>query len=66
MTIYRDEQGRPCLTISVLAPPASAHDELALSAALRRLLDAPDGSPERLAAADDIRAIRARAAAALG
>lgn len=66
MTIYRDEQGRPCLTVSVPVPPASAHDELALSDALRRFLDAADGSPERLAAADDIRAIRARAAAALG
>lgn len=66
MTIDRDEQGRPCLTISVPVPPASAHDELALLDALRRFLDSPDGSAERLAAADDIRAIRARAAAALG
>ena len=52
MTIQRDEQGRPCLTITVALPPASAHDGLALSAALSRLLDAPDGSDEQREASD--------------
>jgi hypothetical protein len=66
MTIYRDDQGRPCLAINVIPSPASAHDEMALADALARFLDAPDGSPERATAADDIRAIRARAVAAMG
>ena len=60
MTIQRDEQGRPCLTITVALPPASAHDGLALSAALSRLLDAPDGSDEQREAIATIHAIRAR------
>jgi hypothetical protein len=66
MTTHRDEQGRPCLTLTVPIRPVSAHDEVALSAAIARLLDAPAGSPEQRDAIDTIHAIRARADAALG
>jgi hypothetical protein len=64
--VCRDEQGRPCLTLTVPIRPVSAHDEVALSAAIARLLDAPAGSPEQRDAIDTIHAIRARADAALG
>lgn len=66
MTIYRDEQGRPCLTLTVPIRPASAHDEVALSDAIARLLASPADSPEQRDAIDTIHAIRARADAALG
>lgn len=66
MTIEYDEQGRPCLSIFTGIRCASAHDEVALSAAIARLCDAPDGSDEQREAADTIRAIGARGDAALG
>lgn len=59
--IQYDEQGRPCLTIFTGIRCASAHDELALSAAIARLCDAPDGSDEQREAVATIRAIGERA-----
>lgn len=65
-TIEHDEQGRPCLAITMPLVPASNHDSLALDAALARLCNAPDGSEEARAAAAEIRAISERGNAALG
>ena len=66
MTTHRDEQGRPCLTLTVPIRPVSAHDKMALYDAIARLRSSPLGSPEQRDAIDTIHAIGERASAALG
>lgn len=60
MDITDDEQGRPCLVLDVPLRPASAHDALAMEAAVVRMCDATPHSPEWKAALDEILAIRKR------
>jgi hypothetical protein len=60
MAIEYDEQGRPCLSIFTGIKPATAHDDMALTAAIQRSCDAVPGSAEHLEAIAAIRAIAAR------
>lgn len=65
-TIEYDEDGLPCLVLDMPICPTSAHDSLALDAAIARLCNALPDSPEERAAEQEIQTIRARQIAAQG